>query len=78
MKVVVTRVLFGGVVGQPEPSIAVGFGTTDNGTVGVAFAGEIRPMVEVADALASHSPVVVEVEDWQVLFVTELAKDSEG
>jgi hypothetical protein len=79
VKVMVNRVLVGGVVGEPAPTIAIGFGTTDDGTVEVAFAGDWRPMMELGEAVAaSAEPIETEIEDWQVLAIREIAKGQEG
>jgi hypothetical protein len=78
VKVMVDRVLIGGTTADPYPTIGIGFGTTDDGTVQVAFAGDVRLMVALGDAVAaSAEPIEVEVEDWQVLGVREIPKDPE-
>lgn len=74
----VDRVVVGGVLGAPEPTIAIGFGTTDDGTVAVMFVGEWRAMMELGDAVgASSEPIETEVADWQVVDVREIAKGQE-
>lgn len=73
LKVLVERVLVGGFAGDPMPTLAIGWGTTDDGTVMVAFAGDVRVMVELGEAMqAAGEPQWADVEDWQVLGVREV------
>lgn len=76
----VDQVLIGGFADDPFPTIGIAFGTTDNGTVRVTFAGDIRPMVALGEALvAGAEPIEVEVEEWQLLGrPREIPKDPEG
>jgi acylphosphatase len=74
----VTRVVVGGFLTDPEPTIAIGFGTTDDGTVAVAWSGEWRAMMELGEAMrAGTEPIFAEVEDWQVLAIHEIAEGQE-
>lgn len=50
-------------------SIAIGYGTLDDGTA-VRFAGDWRPMRDIKEALAAAPEddlPVAEVEDWAIL-----------
>lgn len=78
VKVMVNRVIVGGPISSPEPTIAIGVGTTDDGTVEVVFVGDWRPMMRLGDAVgASSEPIETEVEDHQILEIREIAKGQE-
>lgn len=77
---VVKQVFIGGPVDAAEPTIAIGFGTTDDGTVEVAFDfnGEWRPMMELGNLLGAGLGPVMDLADVRVLGVREIAKGEEG
>lgn len=61
MKVTVTRVSWNG-----ASTVAIGEGVAEDGTP-VRFAGDWRPMRDIAIALESGDEVEANVESWQVL-----------
>jgi hypothetical protein len=61
------------VIVPPMSTVGLGFGTTDDGTVGVIFAGDHRLMRELGDAIvAGETPIVADVPEWAILGRTEL------
>lgn len=57
----------------PMSTVGLGFGTTDDGTVAVIFAGDHRLMREIGEAIAAgEEPIVADVPEWAILGRTEL------
>lgn len=50
----------------PGSTIATADGAREDGSP-ITIAGDWRPMRDLADAVAEHGPIEVEVEDWQVI-----------
>ena len=49
-------------------TVGLGFGTTDDGTVEIIFAGDHRLMSELRDAVAAgFEPIVADVPEWAIL-----------
>lgn len=61
------------VVIPPMSTVGLGFGTTDDGTVAVIFAGDHRLMRDLGEAIANgFEPIVADVPEWAILGRTEL------
>jgi hypothetical protein len=59
-------------------TIGYGWGETvdEEETRAVRFAGDHRPMMELGEAMeaSGEEPVYAELEDWQILSITPLAR----
>lgn len=54
-------------------TVGLGFGTTDDGTVEVIFAGDHRLMEHLREAVAAgFEPIVADVPEWAILGRHEL------